>query len=571
MKELRNKFFLLKDQISLLAEARKIRNSYRKLKLESFVYDYLRKFLKRQYWPLIILVVLLFSQGLIEAILIIFSRNQISNLQPNWLNSSFWPFLIFLILLFCLNSYFSIRREKTLGVIFANSIRKRIFSTYLNRPLTQMNGDRQSDLIAKISYQLPLASMGVANSFFSLIRWFIDILMVSLLAFWIDLNWFLILISLIAFSIIIAYIAYFISKSYIAQEVTFYSQILKKINGVTAEKYFLKIFNREKQALDKFDQLVDFDSFFRIRRDLWLKLSAKVLFIILVFLSVLSNFFFSDFFSWFNSTGFSTKFLYLFLLIYISRALYEILRVGLYLYPARLGLFLTVLKPNKFLRKEINFSFKEEIIFYGRKIKLYKNAKYWRHFNLTFRKGGRYLFYSPLSNGKSSLARTLAGIETFRPKTFKVKVDKKRLEYSSWQKFGAGICFFDQTFYSEKSIMEFILGQDKEDTNFSEIDKAIKVLMKHPLVAKLIAPDYNFNSSVTAKLSSNSSFLALYVASCLIKKPELIIIDNAWLDFDYLENQTLLSLLDKELPLATIIVFSRKDNDIFNYQEKHQL
>jgi ABC-type multidrug transport system fused ATPase/permease subunit len=561
----------IKRQIGLIRSVKHIRSQYQQLKLTKRHFKFLADFCRRHRWLISGLMILLITQGLVEALLIIFSRDELSSQQKLWLSPFFWQFLGIFLTLFFINSYYSIRQEKTLGVWLSNSIRRRLFKSYLDQPLATMDQEKKADLIAKIAYQLPLMSMGVTNSFFGLARWLIYVMVATLIAWLSGLNWIFVLSVSLVFSLLIAVAAYFVARRYISQEVTYYSQIIRQIDIDLTEKYFLKDANQEPLALDRFDRLVDFDSFFRVRRDLWMKMGAKAVFAILLLLSVLTHFFSTGFFTWINSIGPETKFLFLFLMIYFSRALNESLRVGLYYYPARLGLFLTITQAEPVLRRENRLSFQTDIRFYSRKTKLSENSPYYRNFKLEFAKAERCLFHGPLPAGKTTLARLLAGLEAFKPKAVKVKVDGRRLDYQTWQKFGQGTCFFNPDFRSAKSLMEFALGKDKEVTDFSEIEIASKILKSHPRLAALVTPDDNFNASATAVFSNNLSAFALYAWHCLVTKPELIIIDNSWMDAQYIETVEILKILDKELPEATLIVFSREDNDYLNYGQKYAM
>jgi ABC-type multidrug transport system fused ATPase/permease subunit len=561
----------IKRQIGLIRRVKYIRSQYQHLKLASWHYRYLLNFFKQHRVFIMALIILLIAQGLIEALLIIFSRDQLSNQQRLWLAPLFWQFLAVFLIIFFINSYFSIRQEKTLGVWLANSIRRRLFKAYIDRPLSKMDQETKADLIAKISYQLPLVSMGVTNSFFGFLRWLIYSGVAVLIAFWGGLNWLLVLGVILGLSVIVGISAYFVARRYISQEVTFYSQIIKQIDINTTEKYFLKNFNQEKTVLDQFDRLVDFDSFFRVRRDLWMKMGFKVVFAILLLLSVLTHFFSAEFFTWLKLGGPEMKFLFLFLMIYFSRALNEGLRVGLYSYPARLGIFLTILKTTSTLRRENSLAFASTINFYSRKVQLFEKGDYFRRFNLVFQKGGRYLFHSLRPSGKSALAKLIAGVEAYRPKAMKVKVDGQRLDYVTWQRFGQGICFFDPQVSSDKTLMEFILGEDKETTAFSRIETALETLAIHKEVTSLLTSNNNFNASAGPVLANKVSAFALFTLHCLINKPEFIIIDNAWLDLQYEEIIKILPVLDRELPHTTIIVFARADNNYFKYQHKYEM
>lgn len=561
----------IKKQIELINQIKLIRSRYQQLKLSRLHYDYLLTFSKQYRWLISGLIVLLIAQGIIEAVLIVFSRDQLSSQQKLLIAPLFWQFLVIVLVIFFTNSYFSIRWEKTLGVQLANSIRRRLLRSHLDQPLSKMDQEKKADLIAKIAYQVPLVSMGITNVFFGTLRWLVYILVATLISFLSGLNWIFVLCGSLVISVIVAIVAYFIAKKYISQEVTFYSQIIKQIDINTSERHFLKIFNQENAFLNKFDRLVDFDSFFRIRRDLWMRMGVKVVFAILIIFSVMTHFFSVELFTKLNSLGPETKFLFLFLMIYFSRAINESLRMGLYFYPARLGLFLTILKPSSFLHKGKELIFVENINFYSRKFKLFKEGKHYRHLNLIFSKSGRYLFFSSKPIGKTSLARLLSGLDAFNPKAVKIKVDGQRLDYSTWSKFGKGICFFDPNFYSAKSLMEIALGRDKETTDFADIETASEILRTHQLIASLITPDSNFNSSSEKVFTNKSSAFALYAWHCLVNKPELIVIDNIWIDLKYEAIIRILEIIDRELPQSTIIIFSRENNDYLNYSQKYDM
>ena len=119
--------------------------------------------------------------------------------------------------------------------------------------------------------------------------------------------------------------------------------------------------------------------------------------------------------------------------------------------------------------------------------------------------------------------------------------------------------------------MEFILGEDKTMTDFARIASALDIMAVNNQLVSLVAPKNNFNASAGPALSNQVSAFALYALHCLVNKPELIIIDNAWLDSGYEEIVRVLGVLDQALPQATIIAFARNDNDYLNYQQKYEI
>ncbi|MFA6995209.1 MAG: hypothetical protein WC249_02235 [Patescibacteria group bacterium] len=561
----------IKEQMRLLKRIRVSRNKNQVANRPNPYSSYLLIFLKQQRFLLLGTIVLLITQGIIETSLIVFSRNQLVYGGDKTLSLFFWQIFWVFFLVFIINSFLSIKQEKTVVVLLINYLRRRIFRNYLGRPFEEMKPEKQADLIAKISYHLPLVSMGISNSFFGFIRWLIYVISAVIVASLAGFNMLIILISFLILSLIIVVPAYFVVKKYVSQEVTFYSQIIKHIDLSLSEKYFLKSFNLEPIILKKFDSLVKFDSIFRVRRDLWMKMGFKIIFILLLFVSMLTHFFYNDLISWINLISPDLKFLYAFLLIYLSRVAYEALRVGLYFFPAKLGFSLTNIKMNKYRRRDNVLDIKQGITFYSRKVKLLKTGKYYRNLCFNFLKKGRYLFYGPNLSGKTTLAKLFFGAETYSSKAIKVKLDGRRLDFSDYQRQFNKVYFFDPLFYSQKSLMELILGSDREETDFSEIDRALKIMAAYPLLTGLVTTNYNFSSTADKIWTNHVAAFALHSLHCLVARPSLIIIDNAWLDLNYPDIEKILKIIDSDLPESILIVFANKKNINLKYDRHYDL
>lgn len=561
----------IKEQIRLLKKIRVSRNKTPATNRPNPYSSYLFTFLKQQRFLLLGTIVLLITQGIIETSLIVFSRNQLIYSGNKTLTLFFWQIFGIFFMVFIVNSFLSIKQEKTVVVLLINYLRRRIFKNYLGRPLEEMKSEKQADLIAKISYHLPLVSMGISNSFFGFVRWLVYLISALVVAAVAGFNGLIILTGFLILSIIIVVPAYFVVKKYVSQEVTFYSQIVKHIDLSLSEKYFLKSFNLEPVILKKFDSLVKFDSIFRVRRDLWMKMGFKIIFILLLLISILTHFFYDDLISWINLISPDLKFLYAFLLIYLSRVAYETLRIGLYFFPAKLGFSLTNIKINKYQHRDNVLDIKQGITFYSRKVKLLKTGKYYRNLCFNFLKNGRYLFYGPNLSGKTTLAKLFFGAETYSSKAIKIKIDGRRLDFSDYQRQFNKVYFFDPLFYSQKSLMELILGLDREETNFSEIDRALKIMAAYPSLVDFITTSNNFSSTADKIWSNHVAAFALHSLHCLVTRPSLIIIDNAWLDLNYPDIEKILKIIDFNLPESILIVFANKKSANLNYHKHYDL
>jgi ABC-type antimicrobial peptide transport system ATPase subunit len=558
-----------REQISLLKKIRKNSNNHKQKNINDKHRYFIFTFFKKHRFIVLGTFILLITQGTIETILIVVSRNQINNNTSNIGSYNFWQLFVILVILFTINSFFSIKQEKTIVVTFINELRHRIFRNYLGKLQDNMSLERQADLITKISYHLPLVSTGISNSFFGFIRWFIYLSSILIVSYLAGFNLLAISTFIIFLSIVIIIGSYFIVKKYIAQEVTFYSQIIRHVSLSLSEKYFSKSFNLEPAILKKFDTLVKFDSIFRIRRDLWLKMSFKIIFIVILVISILNHFFYNEVALKINLISPELKFLYLFLLIYLSRILNEALKIGLYFFPAKLGMLLTNVPVEKYFGRKDVLKIINEITFYSKKTKLFKTGRYYKNLNFNFLKNGRYLFYGTAASGKTTLAKMFAGNKCYTPKSIKVRLDNKRLDYITYQLKFTDVYFFDPNFYSQKSLIEVINGSDKEETSFSDIESTLKIIYKYPSLTNLVSTNNNFNAVATGIWSNSLKSFVVHALHCLVKKPSIILIDNLWLDLNYPEVSEILKLINQELPESIMIIFANKNNDILNYNHKY--
>ena len=212
-----------------------------------------------------------------------------------------------------------------------------------------------------------------------------------------------------------------------------------------------------------------------------------------------------------------------------------------------------------------------DLIFYSRKTKIFKEDVYHRNLMFKFLKGDRVLFFGGRRSGKSSLARTFAGLSAFNSKSLKVKIDGRRLDYSSWQKIGRGTYFFDFDFRSQGSLMEFILGRDKTDISQDDIALVLRICSDNKELADLVSASGNFNQAADTALSNPLAAFALQALHCLVNKPAFIIVDNPWLDLNYPEINGIIKTLDCALPGSILLLFSNSNNKILDYNNIYAL
>lgn len=562
----------LREQARLLRLARKESSEWKKVELTREHYHYLFEFFKKHIFLVAGLLALLFSQGVIESGLIIFSRDQISHGTRLWLSSHFITLFSVLIVVFLINSFFAIKYERSFIVLLTNNIRRRIFKHFLGRSLQHASSDQHAHLIAKISYHVPLVTLGISNSFFGLWRWLMYlgiVIMISSISHYrvLTVGGIFILTSVALF-----FGGYVVSRFYVSQEVTFYSKIIKEIDFNTTNLSFLKIFGQERRILQKFDKLVWLDSFFRVRRDIWMRLGFKMVFILLTIVSIFSHFFPTRLFSFLGTGNTSEQFLFILLLIYFSRALNEATRAGLYLFPARLGLFLTILPSGKNHAKDTGFSLEHKTLgFHSHKMKLFRQGEYHRNMRFDFAPGERVLFVGDNMMGKTSLAKVFAGMTAYNPRAIKITIDSERFEFAAWQSLCSGVYFFDPHFRVDYTLMECIMGKVTDDITIEEFAEALTIMNRYPSIVELVSTDGNYTIPATAILQNPLQAFALHTLHCLVKKYPVLIIDNMWIDVQYSRIFDMIRVLDQALPSSIMLVFSHSINDYIAYTQRYEL
>jgi len=153
----------------------------------------------------------------------------------------------------------------------------------------------------------------------------------------------------------------------------------------------------------------------------------------------------------------------------------------------------------------------------------------------------------------------------------KLRIDGKRIHFSDYQKKFNDVYFFDPKFYSQKSLMEIIIGAGHEETDFLDVQAALKIITEHKNLAELISHNNNFSLAAGEIWGNSLASFAIHALHCLVKKPAIIIIDNLWLDLKYPEIERILQTINMELPDSIILVFAEAKLNNLNYSKKYNL
>jgi|GEM_PF-825213 len=565
------------NQIFTYQRRRKIRQDARPAKLEARHWNYLLSFLIEHKKAFGILLMLIVAQSILEIFTLFFINSSILDRVYAAVHTQSVIFLVTILTvgvsLYLFINYMSLRYERGLIIDLINDLRRKLFSAVMRKEEKFLTNEAKADFLAKISYHLPLLSMGVDRGIFGIIRWFLSFCVLITIGLTIGSEQIVIVVIVVLTSFVIGAVAYFIAYYYVSREVASFSLVIRHIALTLSEHETIKSTNIEKSTIEELDRRVEIDSYFRLRRDIWLRYFNRVILAVIFFIVIL---YFILALSFFDMSTFlydpSATIVIGIITVYALRLFYESGLVGLYLPPLKLGIFLSVPRnPHKEIQNVLSDNWKE-ITFKSNKVKLSLGGIYFKKIAVTLKRGERYLFFGKPDVGKTSLASIFNLVPYFNSNAWLVVVDEKRYSLKKYSEKFKDHFFFTPHFESEKTIGEIVFRKEKKDITQVDVAKAEMILQKYPPFDSILSAGKRFIGDSTRSFKSNDvALFKLQVLYCIVNNTSFIIIDNHWIDLEYSEIKEMLIILGEALPNATIISFSRDRNEIIKYNTVYEI
>jgi len=564
----------IREQIKLLMKRRAERSENTFLWPTRDSFNYLRRFFRAQKRLSLAVLSFLFLQGFFEVILIVISHRYLKGGGQfyalfNYRNLFF--VLLILSALYLVIYFLAIKSERTMVIRLINDLRLKWFKLSLHQPAEKNNLEDKGILLAKISYHLPLLSTGLTNSLIGAVRWLLLVIILIFLSLVFGRRFLWLLLPVFIISLGIATLAFYVSKNYVSQETTFYSKIIKLVDFSLSDWHFTKFFRRERSIVKDFNYLVNLDSYFRVRRELWMRFGGGVVFVLLIFFSWFFSLFSRPISTFLSMSDADAKFGLIIFVIYFSRLLYESLRVGLYLVPFFLGLALSVpLQNPKKLGKEQIPGFKE-LDFKSSKTKFFQKGKYHKKINFKFARGGRYLITAGRREGKTALSKFFTGHGRYGRRAWIIKADERRFFYNDFFENYSGFYFIDPLFTSQRTLLEVATGKEKKYLTNEDFIRLTNRINEHAELREIFFEKDDWRLKSYRALTNTKNVLLLQILYCLETKPFLITLDNYWLDYVDPEIDALLNLLARELPDSILVFFATQRRDIYPYDHYYEI
>jgi ABC-type multidrug transport system fused ATPase/permease subunit len=568
----------LKEQISLYKERNDIKKSIRILSISKIQWQNIKRFIFGHKKTIKLILILISTITLIEVFVPIFLDGFLEKYSYRLNLINFYKSLVVLVLvlIFYLSLYYyNIKFQKKLTLDFINDLRRKWLAIFFNKSISGLKDNDKSRLLVKITYHFSLLQIGLGNCLFLSFQWLFLTCGTIIASVFIDPN--LVIISLVGtlINLIVFYLAYVFSVYYVSQDQTLYSKILQYVSDSMNDFYFQKFHHREKIFFNNLDTLVEVDTHLRVQREIMLSLGDRIIFAVLIIVSALS-YIAGIYFKFFNFNNALTGAAYFLIFVLLTRLLYLSLRIGLYYFPLKLGLIISV--PDKFVDgKNLNappISNIRKIKFQTKKFRFRKDLPYIKNIEYIFEKGKKYLITGANNSGKSLLANIFAGStssSTGKPWVININ-DQRRFLYPKWFKNRKEIYYITPHFTSNLNIFEILKnGEFVNENIFDEIQNKLVKYQGLPSLNFIFNHKKFVDQYINNKCFSFSETAIIQMLYCIIHKPSVVIIDNLWLDLDNANVNEVMKIMIEELKDKIVINFSTRDNNLIEYDKKYSI
>jgi len=556
----------------IIAESSKIRRELGYSRIDNTQKEFVKKFIKKNRNKLYFIGFLAFIETLIGISLPTISHFY---LEKSFDLMNYRTFLLIGITLLCLtgiylvNTYYRIYIGERLIMSFVNRIREAWYIYYLKHSVAFKKSFDGKRLMTKFVYHIQLLRMGAQNVILQILQsslLYIGILIFSLLF---NPKLFLVLWLSAPLFIIIFLIADYIGKYYVSREQTFNTRIVMQLADSLINFDIFKLHGREDEKIKEMENLIDLDTYFRVRRQLWIKYSNRVMYSVILVFGILLYFVqiywpFIDFYSVTNVAATAI------ILSYFTRILFSLTRIGIFFEALRLGLQLSIPTFNYKVKKAIKEvpSWKT-IRIHSKKTKLSKYGDYLKNFEFNIEKGERISIMAGDSFGKTTLARAITGQKKIESLIF--NLNKKRFSSTEWCRFKQENCFISGNPTFDTVIGEYLLGKSAQSITREDVDKIFQVLTSHKIFDFIINHKDFLGRKISTHDLSFTEIILLQIAHCILNEKSIISIDHTCIDHHNKAITKGIKLLEQEFKKSTIIVFSTEHNEILSYDKTFHL
>ncbi len=461
-----------------------------------------------------------------------------------------------LVLAYIVTSYLLIRLDQTISFNLINQIKMHWLGRFYGTASSRTSVLSDGSLITKFVYHTQLLKMALEKVVMEGTRAIIFYLVILASAFLFSSSTFLWLLLGFPFLCLVFFIFYRIGSYYISREQTLNTRLIKAIVQQTSNLQQTQSLGLVRPRFKMIEGLLEQDTFFRKRREIWVKFSDRLVFALILlsggFLYVLKDFY--PIFSWDSWTESAIG---LILAGFFTKVVIQVTHAGLFGQALKTGLIISI--PDFAVGKNpgdssVDLDFNQKILVYGRKVRLSKFAGVIVNFELELLPGSKTLIRSEGPLGKSTLARYLGGLK--QVDSLNVKNGRRRILSVKWGSSCRSRQYLSLSRIYRETIAEFLLAKPSEEINQEDLQKVFQVLGRHPEFEFIFKFNDFLGKRFNSSESSETELILLQIAQAVLNKPRLICVDHDIFDHQNERVSRGLEILEQECSGSTLVFFS---------------
>lgn len=366
--------------------------------------------------------------------------------------------------------------------------------------------------------------------------------------------------------IAIAGASFFIARNFVSQDKTLYSRMLREMVTSLEDSETHRRLDTRPQLLQRFDRIVELDTFFRVRREMWVRLGGVFIAVSIMAacpLALLVDAYRPEWFAWI-ATRVLTSGLFAAVLI---RLLHMSVSIGMFGFPLYLGLALTI--PDfPMNRTEPRWDKIRSLSFRSRSVKPTRDGKRC-DVDLNFASGDRVNIRA--GHQARDFARLLTGRYASREgKPWTVIHNGERFSYNTWKLGVKGVWHVTPLFTTRLPVITLLTGCCEEEIDANKLNEILSRLEGVPHLDELGIEAAHIRSPTIPEMRGWDWLMAVQVIAVLTRRPEFIVIDEVLLRTTNPILRDLLAEIPKRCERA-IVVTINDDSGLISTERHYAL
>ncbi len=464
--------------------------------------------------------------------------------------------LLALVGLYLWASHQGISLSRGLIIQFINELRRSWLTLFLKKPASKLTLNDTASFFTKVTYHFSLVKMGLYQVIVYSLQFIL--LTLALLIFGLIFSTPVLIGTglVLFFSLGVFYLGYIVSKYYISQDQTLYSHILHVVAKSLSNVYAIQTAQNENRLLSYFDEMVNLDSHFRLKREMWIQMTDKLLF---AFISMTVGIFafIQLYFPFFEIQNLFQGLAYTVILGLYIKQVYLAMHIGINTFPLKLGLSLSVPEtPVEPIRRSQVPSEILTLNFRTKKMKFERQGSYLKALEFNFSAGNQVFIYSPEAEKLRYFSTLFAGsLPDYLAKGWIVHLNQKRELYKYYKRSQLKRLHLPDQIHLSGTLFEFLSNTCVEATIPQNQSLAITKQLSE-------IEGFDFIFKLPKALGSDVSLLShrqkalLVLAHALFHPPTLLIIDALWVDLNDLSFKAILKKVLEASPKIIMVRLS---------------